>query len=160
MQAITPHSVLCPNTFFFVLYLISFLFGIFAFNSLHTEDLDLADGYLFFIITGLLFLDRQNALASLQATMPMVIWSATVLLPVAHWLFRKASPEMYGSYRRMRKLQVKEFWKIIGREEKVGNVEAGGEAVEGGGVEGIDEETPLRRDERRTGIHAQCPTHE
>jgi hypothetical protein len=29
-------------------------------NSLHTEDLDLADGYSYFIITGLLSLDWQN----------------------------------------------------------------------------------------------------
>ena len=72
-----------------------------------------------------------------------------MLLPIAHWLFRKVSPEMYGNYRRTRKLQAKELWKIMGRGERVGNVEAGGEAVEGGDVEGINEETPLRRDERR-----------
>jgi hypothetical protein len=153
MQAITPHSVLCPNTPFFLLSLVSFLFGIFKFNSLHTEDLDLADGYSYFIIAGLLSLDWQNPIMSLQATMPMVIWSATVLLPVAHWLFRKVSPEMYERYRRMRKLQAKEFWKIIGREERVGDVDAGGEAGEGRDVEeGVNEETPLRGYERRTGL--------
>jgi len=39
--------------------------------------------------------------------------------------------------------------------ERVDDVESGGEAVEGGDVEeGIDEETPLRRDEGRTGLDA------
>ena len=78
--------------------------------------------------------------------MPIVIWSATVLLPIAHWLFKTFSPGRYGRYRQARRLQAEEFWKIIeGRGEREGDVEAGGEAVEGGDVEGrIDEETPLR----------------
>jgi hypothetical protein len=146
MQAITPYSVLCPSTPFFFFSLISFLFGIFKFNSLHTEDLDLADGYSFFIITGLLSLNWQNVLVSLQITMPICIWSATVLLPIGHWLFKGFPPGIYGRYRQARRLQAEEFWKIIkGRGERVGDVEAGEEAAEGGGVEErIDEETPLR----------------
>jgi hypothetical protein len=139
--------VLCPSTPFFFLSLISFLFGIFKFNSLHTEDLDLADGYSYFIIAGLLSLDWQNVLVSLQVTMPIVIWSATLLLPIAHWLFKTFSPGIYGRYRQARRLQAEELWKIIeGRGERVGDVEAGGEAAEGGDVE--------ERDEGRTGLDA------
>jgi hypothetical protein len=145
--AITPYSVLCPSTPFFFLSLISFLFGIFKFNSLHTEDLDLADGYSYFIIAGLLSLDWQNVLVSLQVTMPIVIWSATLLLPIAHWLFKTFFPGIYGRYRQARRLQAEELWKIIeGRGERVGDVEAGGEAAEGGDVE--------KRDQGRTGLDA------
>ncbi|KAF2752917.1 hypothetical protein EJ05DRAFT_490522 [Pseudovirgaria hyperparasitica] len=152
LVAIAPYIVLCPDTFSFVLYLISFLFGIFAFNSLHTEDFDLFDGYDFLVITGLLSLDRQSAFASFQAIMPMVIWSATVLLPLVHWLVKKISPAMYVRYRRMRKSQAHEFRRIMGRGERVGNVEAGGggESVGREEAERINEETPLRRDERKT----------
>ena len=96
MQAISPYSVLCPSTPFFFLSLISFLFGIFKFNSLHTEDLDLTDGYSYFIIAGLFSLDWQNVLVSLQVTMPIDIWSATVLLPILHWLFKTFSPGYTG----------------------------------------------------------------
>jgi hypothetical protein len=77
--------------------------------------------------------------------MPVVIWSATVFLPVAYWLVRKVSLEMYVSYRWTRKLYAMEFWKMIGGGESVGNIEAGGEAVEGGDIQGINKETPLRR---------------
>lgn len=97
----------------FFLSLISFVFGIFKFNSLHTEDLDFADGYSYFIIAGLLSLDWQNFLVSLQVTMPIVIWSATLLLPIAHWLFKMFSPGIYGRYRQARRLQAKALWKII-----------------------------------------------
>src|SRR2546429_8179371 len=128
MQAITPYSVLCPSTPFFFLYLISFLFGIFKFNSLHTEDLDLADGYSYFIIAGLLSLDWQNVLVSLQVTMPMVIWSATVLLPIVHWLLKTFFPGIYVRYRQARGLQAEEVWKIMGRGERGGEGEGGGEA--------------------------------
>ncbi|RDL37477.1 uncharacterized protein BP5553_04910 [Venustampulla echinocandica] len=125
------------------------------FNSLHTEDLDLADGYSYFIIAGLLSLDWHNVLVSpLQVTMPILIWSATVLLPIAHWLFKTFSPGIYVRYRQARRLQAEELWKIMGREERVGDVEAGGEAVGGDVEEGIDEETPLRRDEGRAGLDA------
>lgn len=68
--------------------------------------------------------------------MPIVIWSATVLLPIAHWLFKTFSPGIYGTYKQARRLQAEELWKIMkGREERVGDVEAGGEAAEGGGIE-------------------------
>ena len=47
------------------------------------------------------------------------------------------------------------MWKAIDcRGETVGDVEAGGEAVEGDVEERINEETPLRRDEGRTGLDA------
>lgn len=143
--------MLCPSTPFFFLCLVSFLFGIYKFNSLHTEDLDLADGYSYFIITAVISLDWENVLVSLQVTMPIVIWSATVLLPIAHWLFKKLSPRLYVRYRQARRLQAEEMWEVwrmvVGRGERVGDVEAGGEAVEGGNVEEvIDEETPLTRD--------------
>ncbi|KAH8727354.1 hypothetical protein GQ44DRAFT_725258 [Phaeosphaeriaceae sp. PMI808] len=155
MIAITPYSVLCPSTPFFFLYLVSFLFGIFKFNSLHTEDLDLADGYSSSIIMCLVSLDWQNVLVSLQVTMPMMIWIVTMLLPIMHWLFKTFSPGMYVRYRQARRSQAEELWKKMGRGERVGDVEAGGEAVEGGDVEeGIDEETPLSRDEGRTGLDA------
>jgi hypothetical protein len=110
MQAMTPFSVLCPSTPFFFLYLVSFVFGIFKFNSLHTEDLDLADGYSFFIIAGLLSLDWQNVLVSLQVIMAIMIWNATVLQPIAHWFFKTFFPGV------IREIQ-------------------GGEEVAGGGVE-------------------------
>lgn len=80
--------------------------------------------------------------------MPIVIWSATVLLPIAHLLFKTSSPRIYLRYRQARRLQAEEMWKILGgRGERVGDVETGGEAGEGGDVEeGINEETPLRRE--------------
>jgi hypothetical protein len=153
MQAIIPYSVLCPTTTIFFLSLISFLFGIFKFNSLHTEDIDLVDGYSYFIIVGLIFVGRQNDLVSLQAFVPIYIWSATMLLPIGHWLFKTFSPEIYWRYRQAIRLQKEAIWKVINcREETVGDVEAGGEVAEEGGVEErINEETPLRRDEGRIG---------
>ena len=143
--------MLCPSTPFFFLSLISFLFGIFKFNSLHTEDIELIDGYSYFIIPGVLSLDWQNVLVSLQVTMPMMIWSATLLLPIIHWLFKMFLPGIYGRYRQSKRLQKEALWKIINcRGETVSDVEAGGEVVAGGDVEErITEETPLRRDERR-----------
>jgi len=63
------YNVLCPSTALFLLSCISLSFGIFTFNSLHTEDIDLVDGYSCFIIAGLMsldwFLDWQNVLQSL-----------------------------------------------------------------------------------------------
>jgi hypothetical protein len=97
--------VVCPSTPFFSLSLISFLFGILKFNSLHMDDLDLADGYSYFIVAGLLSLDWQNVLESLQVTMPIMIWSATVLLPIVHWRFRTSFPGTYWRYRQARRLQ-------------------------------------------------------
>jgi hypothetical protein len=82
--------------------------------------------------------------------MPMVIWSATVLLPGLHWLFRTVSPRMYISYRQVRKSQAEEFWKIIGRGEGMGDVEAGRVAID----RDIDEETPLRTNDSRARLHA------
>jgi len=88
--------------------------------------------------------------------MPIMIWSATVLLPIAHWFLKTFFPGIYGRYREVRRLQAEEWRKIIkGGGERVDDVESGGEAVEGGDVEeGINEETPLRRDKGRTGLHA------
>lgn len=156
MIAITPYSVLCPSTPFFFLYLVSFVFGIFKFNSLHTEDLDLANGYPLFTITGLVSLDWQNVLVSLQVTMPITVWTATVLLPIVHWFFKTFFPGGYGRYREGRRLQAEKWRKIMkGEGERVDDVESGGEAVEGGDVdEGIDEETPLRKAEGMTGLDA------
>jgi hypothetical protein len=127
------------------------LFGIFKFNSLYTEDIDLIDGYSYFIIAGVLSIDWQNVLVSLQVTMPILIWSATLLLPIGHWLFKTFLLGIYWRYRQAMRLQREELWKIIeGWGERVGDIEAGEEAVEGGDVEErINEETPLRRDERR-----------
>jgi hypothetical protein len=145
--------VLCPSTPFFFLSLISFLFGIFKFNSLHTEDIDLTDGYSYFIIAGLLSLDQQNFLASFQVIMPIDIWSATMLLPIGHWILDMFVPGIYWKYRQAIRLQKEAIWKAINcREETVGDIEAGGEATEGGGVDNrINEETPLRRGEERIG---------
>jgi hypothetical protein len=143
--------VLCPSTSFFLLSLTSFVFGIFIFNSLHTDDIDLIDGYSYFIIAGVLSLDWQNILASFRVTMPIVIWSATLLLPSGHWLFKTFLPGTYWRYRQAMRLQREALWKTIDRRgEIVGDIEAGG-AVEGGDVEErINEETPLRRDEGGT----------
>ncbi|PVH91438.1 hypothetical protein DM02DRAFT_678092 [Periconia macrospinosa] len=148
--AITPYCVLCPSTPFFFLSLISFVFGIFRFNSLHTEDIDLIDGYSYFIFAGVLSLDWQDVLVSVRVTMPIMIWSATLLLPIGHWLFKTFLPGTYWRYRQAMRLQREALWKAINcRGETVGDVEAG-EAVEGGDVgERINEETPLRRDEGR-----------
>lgn len=90
--------------------------------------------------------------------MPIVIWSATLLLPIGHWLFKTFLPGIYWRYRQAMRLQRGAMWKTI-RGKTVGDVEARGEAVEGGDVEErINEETPLRRDERRdegrTGLDA------
>ena len=142
--------------------LISFLFGIFKFNSLHTEDIGLIDGYSYFIIAGVLSLDWQNILVSVQVTMPIVIWSAKLLYfyQLGIGSLRRFSPGIYWRYRQAMRLQIEALWKTIDcRGETVGDVEAGGEAVEGGDVEErINEETPLRRDERRdegrTGLDA------
>jgi hypothetical protein len=154
MQAITPYSVLCPSTPFFFLYLVSFVFGIFKFNSLHAEDLYLADGYSIFIIIGLRSLDWQNVLVCLQVTMPMVIWNATVLPPIVYWFLKTFFPGIYGKYREVKRLQA-EAWRNVmkGGGERLGDIESGGEAVEGGDAEEvIDEEAPLRRNEGRTGL--------
>jgi len=94
--------------------------------------------------------------------MPILIWSATLLLPIGHWLFKTFLPGIYWRYRQAMRLQREDLWKAtIGcyRGETVGDVEAGGEAVGGGDVEErINEETPLRRDEwrdeGRTGLAA------
>ncbi|KAF9693136.1 hypothetical protein EKO04_008586 [Ascochyta lentis] len=148
--AITPYSVLCPSTPLFCLSLTSFVFGIFMFNFLHTHDIDLVDGYSYFILAGVLSLDWQNVSASLRVTMPMVVWSATLLLPVAHCLFETLFPGTYWRYRQAMRVQREAIWKMIDcRGETLGDVEAG-RAVEGGDVEeGINEETPLRGGERR-----------
>ncbi|KAE9364166.1 hypothetical protein N431DRAFT_388104 [Stipitochalara longipes BDJ] len=156
LTAITPYSVLCPSTPFFLLYLVSFVFGIFKFNLLHTEDLDLADGYSFFVIAGLISLDWKNVLVSFQITTPILIWSATVLLPIAHWFLKMFFPGIYRRYREMRRLQAEEWRKIMeGGGEDVGDVEVGRPDVERGDAEErTDEETPLRRDEGRTRLDA------
>jgi hypothetical protein len=142
--------VLCPSTTVFFLSLISFVFGIFVFNFLHTDDIDLIDGYSYFIIVGVLSLDWHDVLASLRVTMPVVIWSATLLLPIGHWLLNTFLPGPYWRYRQAMRTQRQAVWKATNcRRETLGDVEARGEAVEGEDVEErINEETPLRRDER------------
>jgi hypothetical protein len=57
---------------------------------------------------------------------------------------------MYISYRQVRKSQAEEFWKIIGRGEGMGDVEAGRVAID----RDIDEETPLRTNDSRARLHA------
>jgi hypothetical protein len=132
--------VLCPSTALFLFSFISFLFGIFTFNSLHTEAIDLIDGYSYFIIIILICLDWQNALVSLQVTMPIVIWSATLLLPIGHWLLKTFLPGIYWKYRQWMSLQREALWKTICCQgETVSDAEAGGEAIEGR----MNEETPL-----------------
>jgi hypothetical protein len=141
--------MLCPSTTLFFLSLITFVFGIFVFNFLHTDDIDLIDGYSYFIITGVLCLDWQDVLASLRVTMPGMIWSGTLLLPIGHWLFTTFLPGPYWRYRQAMRTQKEAIWKATNcRGEIEGDVEARGEAVQGGDVEErINEETPLRRDE-------------
>jgi hypothetical protein len=142
--------VLCPSTALFLSSFIFFIFGIFTFNSLHTEDIDLVDGYLYFIIIHLICLDWQNALVSLQVTMPIVIWSATLLLPIGHWLLKTFLPGVYWRYRQWTRSQREALRKTIYcRGETVGDIEAGGEAIEGR----IDEETPLSTSEGRTQMY-------
>jgi hypothetical protein len=142
--------VLCPSTALFLLSFISFLFGIFTFNSLHTEDIDLVDGYSYFFIICLICLDWQNILVSLQVTMPIVIWSATLLLPIGYWLLKTFLPGIYWRYRQLMRLQREALLKTIYcRGETVGDSEAGGEATEGR----IDDETPLSTSEERTQMY-------
>jgi hypothetical protein len=138
--------VLCPSTALFLFSFISFLLGIFTFNSLHTEDIDLVDGYSYFIIICLMSLDWQNALISLQVIMPIVSWSATtLLLPIGHWLLKTFLPGVYWRYRQEMRSQKEAMWKAINcREETVDDIEAGGE---------IDEETPLSRSGGRTQMY-------
>jgi hypothetical protein len=84
--------------------------------------------------------------------MPIVIRSATLLLPIGHWLFKTVLPGTYWRYRQAVRLQREALWKTIYcREEILGDVESGGEAVVGRSEEEerTNEETPLMRDERR-----------
>ncbi|KAG9229913.1 hypothetical protein BJ875DRAFT_473634 [Amylocarpus encephaloides] len=144
--AMTPYSVLCPSTALFLLAIITFLLGISTFNYLHTEDIDLVDGYSYFVIAGLMALDWQNVLESLRVTLPILIWSATLLLPIGHWLLQTFFPGIYGRYRQAIRLHREAMWRAIDcRGGTVGDVEAGRETEEGdGGDERIGEETPLR----------------
>jgi len=140
----------------FLLFFVSFLFGIFTFNSLHTEDINLVDGYSYFIIAGLISLnwslDWQNILESLQVTVPILIWSATLLLPIGHWLCKTFLPGIYWRYRQWMRSQREAIWKIIDcRGETVDDVD-----TERGAIEGrVNEETPLMTDEGRTQMHGR-----
>jgi len=79
--------------------------------------------------------------------MPIVIWTATLLLPIGHWLLKTFLPEVYWRYREWTRLQKEAIWKAMNsREETVDDIEAGGEAIE----RRIDEETPLSTSEGRT----------
>ncbi|KAM3149154.1 hypothetical protein ABEW05_010592 [Botrytis cinerea] len=150
---ITPYSVLCPSTTLFLFSFVSFWIGIFTFNFLHTEDIDLVDGYSYFIIAGLMSLDWsvdwQTVLVSLQALLPLLIWSATLLLPIGHCLCKTFLPGIYWRSRQCMRSQREAMWKIISsRGEMVDNVdtERGAEAGR------ANEETSLITDEGRTQI--------
>ncbi len=82
--------------------------------------------------------------------MPIVIWSATLLLPIGHWLLKTFLPGIYWRYRQLMRLQRETLLKTIYcRGETVGDIEAEGEATEGR----IDEETPLSASEGRTQVY-------
>lgn len=154
LVAITTYSLLCPSTALFLLSLFLFLFGISTFNFLHTEDVDLVDGYSYFIIAGLISvdwsLDWQDILKSLQVTMPILIWSSTLLLPIGHWLCKTFLPGPYWRYRRWTRSHREVVWKMMDcRGGTVDNVDSERGAVEGR----VNEETRLMTDEGRTQMY-------
>ncbi|KAF2015481.1 hypothetical protein BU24DRAFT_491721 [Aaosphaeria arxii CBS 175.79] len=128
LTAITPPMLLCPSTTLFLLSLLTFILGILKFNALHTQDIDLVDGYAYFVFVGVISLDWDDVWVSIRATMPMVIWSATVVIPVAHWVLRTVVPGPYGRYREA----VRVRREAVGKALRWGGVESGGETVGGG----------------------------
>jgi hypothetical protein len=143
--------VLCPSTALFLLSFVSFWFGIFTFNFLHTEDIDFVDGYSYFIMAGLICLnwsrDSQNMLESLQVTLPILIWSATLLLPIGHWLCKTFLPGIYWRYKQWMRSQREAVWKIIDcRGATEHDIDSEWEAV-------VNVETPLMAGEGRTQMH-------
>lgn len=83
------YVVLCPNTPFFLLTLVTYMLGMIKFNVMHEDDIwlvKLGPGFLCAIIFAQV--DWRHIFASLQIFAPMMIWSASIALPIFHWLFR------------------------------------------------------------------------
>jgi hypothetical protein len=158
-QAITPYAVLCPSTPFFLLSLLTFTAGIIKFNSMHKDDPWLAHpGYMMMVLTNITTIDWQNILISLQIYAPLNIWSISVGLAFAHWLFRMCFPRTYEKVGGVWRRSLEAWWrdleaqraKAVQRQRERGiDVEAGvegeGEAqAEGEAQREVSEETPLR----------------
>ena len=76
----------------------------------------------------------------LQVTLPLFIWSATLLLPIGYWLCKTFLPRIYWRYRQYIRSQREGLRKIINyRGEIVGDVDTEGGVEEGG----VDEQTSL-----------------
>jgi hypothetical protein len=84
-------------------------------------------------------------LESLQVTLLILIWSATLLLPIGHWLCKTFLPGIYWRYRQWSQREA--VWKIIDcRGATVHEIDSEWEAV-------VNEEIPLMTGEGRTQIH-------
>lgn len=131
------------------------LFSIFTFNFLQTEGIDFVDGYSYFIVACLISLDWsigwQTVFGRLQVTLQLLIWSATLLLPIRHCLCKMFVPEIYWRYRQYMRSQREELWKIINCRGEMGDVDTE-RSVEGGRVY---EQTSLMADEGRTQMHGR-----
>ena len=146
--------MLCPSTPFLLLSLVTFIAGIWKFNSLQAEHIYLADGYSMMIVMSILSIDWHHILVSLQIYLPIFIWIATVVMSVMHWFLKTCFPGLYARYREAKRLQAEQL-----RKEREVAIEREGEGdVEQGQQCGIHveeepgEETPLRSEEERVGL--------
>ena len=131
MQAITPYSVLCPSTPFFLLSLVAYVFGLYKYSALDTQEFERGFVYAYSIISGLIHLDRHNILVSFQITMPLAIWTATIMIPVGIWMFRTIFPGTHRKYLEGKRKRDEEWKKLLeSKRERVGDVESGEGAVE------------------------------
>ena len=113
MQAITPYSVLCPSTPFFLLSLVAYVFGLYKYSALDTQEFERGFVYAYSIISGLIHLDRHNILVSFQITMPLAIWTATIMIPVGIWMFRTIFPGTHRKYLEGKRKRDEEWKKLL-----------------------------------------------
>jgi hypothetical protein len=116
-QAITPYTVLCPSTPFFLLSLLTFTTGMTKFYTMHKADFWLGNGFFVMLVTIVPSLDRRNILVSLQIMVPTCIWIVSVFIAASMWFFKTCSPRTYEKHREARR-------EMQGQRERSKDVEA------------------------------------
>lgn len=150
IQAITPYSVLCPSTPFFLFSLITFFLGILTLALLHKDDLFVSTGWIGLFAITVTGIDWRHILVSLQIFLPMNIWAVNFANIIVHWFARTCFPGWYARIAESMRLAEEERQRRA-EEERLKNLaetegrvdveaEAGGEAQMEGDAH---EETPL-----------------
>lgn len=144
-----PYFILCPSPFTVVMCTIIFLVGIIRLQYLNRADIWQGDTMFFGMFSGTLaVMNWHRILMSIQISLPINIWGASILSALWHPFWRWAFPGNYAKCAEIQKAQ-REQW-ARKREERKRRKEGRdlescvlGEGEGSAGLNGVDESTPL-----------------